>query len=63
MLLELLGLEYRVPFLTETRVIEIESSGEPRILVRAEDGAIDKLITDEQLKKIVFDDDGEAIHL
>jgi hypothetical protein len=63
MLLELLGLEYRVPFLTETRVIEIESSGEPRILVRAEDGAIDKLITDEQLKKIFFDDDGEAIFL
>lgn len=63
MLLELRGLEYRVPFLSETRVIEIESSGTPRILVKAEDGSIDKLITDEQLKNVSFDGNGEVIHL
>lgn len=63
MLLELLGLEYRVPFLTETRIIEIERSGTPRILVKAEDGTIDKLITDEQLKKLTFGENGDVIHL
>jgi hypothetical protein len=63
MLLELRGLEYRVPFIAETHVIEIESSGTPRILVKAEDGSIDKLITDEQLKKVKFDGNGEVIHL
>lgn len=63
MLLELLGLEYRVPYLTETRTVEIVSSGNPRILVRAEDGTMDKLITDEQLKKLKFGENGDVIQL
>lgn len=63
MLLELLGLEYRVPFITETQVVEIESSGTPKILIKAEDGSINKLITDEQLKNVSFNENGEVIHL
>lgn len=63
MLLELLGIEYHVSFLTDTRTIEIESSGTPKILIRTEDGTIDKLITDEQLKKLAFGENGDVIHL
>lgn len=63
MLLEILGIEYLVPYLTETRTIEIERSGTPRILVRAENGTINKLITDEQLKKLTFAANGDVIHL
>jgi hypothetical protein len=63
MLLELRGLEYRVPFKTISQVIEIKSSGIPQILVKAEDGSIDKLITDEQLKNFSFNGNGEVTHL
>lgn len=63
MLLGLLGLEYRIQFLCETRVIEIESSGTPRILIKAEDGTINQLITDDQIKKISFDESGNVTQL
>ena len=63
MLLELRGLEYRVPYKTISQVIEIKSSGTPRILVKAEDGSIDKLITDEQLKDFSFNGNGEVTYL
>lgn len=57
-LVEILGLECRVSYLEENRVIEIVADGDPRILVRSDDGKVDKLITDTQLRSIVFDGGG-----
>ncbi|MCH8622829.1 restriction endonuclease [Undibacterium sp. TS12] len=62
-LVEIFGIEYSVPFIMETKIIEIVTEGEPQILVKAENGTIDKLITDKQLQKIKFDDIGNVVRL
>jgi hypothetical protein len=50
------GLEYEIPFRISGSEVVIEGGGKPKIFFRAEDGSIDKLITDEQLRKIRFHD-------
>ncbi|WP_423373255.1 restriction endonuclease [Stenotrophomonas maltophilia] len=57
-LVEILGLECRVSYLRDNRVIEIVADGRPMILVKSDDGTVDKLITDAQLRRTVFDDGG-----
>lgn len=50
---------YKLTFVEHTETIEIKSQGTPVLLVKSEDGTINKLITDYQLKGITFSDDGE----
>lgn len=59
-LVEMRGLEYRVKYQTETKTVEIVSDGEPKILVRSEDGSVNKLITDRQLQGLEFDTSGNV---
>jgi hypothetical protein len=59
-LLELLGFEYHVPILIKTFALDI-SGGKPRILIKTEDGTIDRLVTEEELKRISFDDSGNVV--
>ncbi|WP_152598867.1 restriction endonuclease [Janthinobacterium sp. RA13] len=58
---EISGLEYSVPFSIKTEKLEIITNDEPKILLRAEDGSINKIITDKQLKEMKFDDSGMVI--
>jgi Restriction endonuclease. len=51
------GIEYKIPFSKGTSTFTIESDGVPKILIKSEDGKIDKLLTDEELRKITFGDD------
>jgi hypothetical protein len=57
-LIQLHGIEYRVPFLDQTEHIEIVAQGEPKILMRSDDGTVNKIFTDEQLRTMEFDEDG-----
>jgi len=54
--LEIKRIDYAVERKTEQQQIVIETKGTPKILVKSEDGTINKLITDEQLKKVCFKD-------
>lgn len=60
-LVEILGIEYSVPFAHVTHTITIKGSGKPQILVRSEDGKINSVITDKQLKGMRFDEDGRVL--
>lgn len=60
LLVEVRGLEYEIPYVAETTTMEIVSDGEPRILVKSENGAIDKLVTDRELQQFQFADDGSV---
>ena len=51
------GIEYNIPFSKATSTFTIESDGTPKVLIKSEDGKIDKLLTDEELRKITFGDD------
>lgn len=59
-LVEIHGITYDIPFKSTSSVIEIKTNGTPVILVKDEKGDIDKLITDEQLKIISFDENGKV---
>jgi hypothetical protein len=48
------GVEYEVPFRVSENQIVVESEGQPRLYIKNEDGSIDKLITDKDLKKVKF---------
>ncbi len=52
---------YKVTFTEYTETFEVKSKGIPILLVKSEDGSIDKLITDNQLKGITFSDNGEIL--
>lgn len=54
--LEIKRVDYAVERKTANEEIIIEAQGTPKILVKAEDGTVNKLITDEQLKKVCFKD-------
>ena len=55
---EIRGLEYRVPFITEVKTLEIVSDHQPKILVKSDDGSVDRILTDRQLKQFEFGEDG-----
>ncbi len=48
------GIAYKIPYSRSTTTFTIESDGIPRVLIKSEDGKINKLITDENLKKAIF---------
>ncbi len=52
-LIELHGLTYEIPFSEITETIEINAQGNAKLLIKDQFGNIDKLITDEELKKVV----------
>ncbi|QLG42072.1 MULTISPECIES: restriction endonuclease [unclassified Paenibacillus] len=52
-LIELLGLSYCVPFLKTDETIEVNPYGKHKLLIRNQDGSINKLITDEEIKKSI----------
>lgn len=61
-LYELEGIEYSIPFIHTNLSWEIESDGNPKIFIKSEDGLIDKLITDKQLKELNFQN-GEILNV
>lgn len=54
--IEINHIDYAVKRQIIKHQIIVEAQGTPKILVKSEDGSINKLITDEQLKKIRFED-------
>lgn len=50
----ILGIEYSVPTSVAKSEMIIESEGEPKLYIKAEDGTINKLISDKELKKVTF---------
>jgi len=50
------GVTYAIPFTCSKNEIIIEGGGEPKIYFKSQNGEIDTLITDEQLKKVRFED-------
>ena len=55
------GITYDIPLTDTVEKLVITADGEAKLLVQAEDGSINKLITDEDLKKVSFDENNEAI--
>lgn len=55
-LLGIKGIEYKIPFSKSDTKFTIETPGEPKILIKSDDGRINKLLTDEQLRQITFGD-------
>ncbi|WP_156172258.1 hypothetical protein [Paenibacillus dauci] len=52
-LIELLGLSYCIPFSKTDETIEVNSDGKHKLLIRNQDGSINKLITDEEIRKSI----------
>lgn len=50
------GLQYKVPASSAKEQMIIEGGGTPKIYIKSENGEINKLITDKDLKKIRFND-------
>ena len=54
------GLAYEVPVERMRDEVIVEATGTPRILIKMEDGRINQLISDEQLKQVRFAEDGKV---
>lgn len=55
-LYELKGIIYKIPYRKSTTTFTIDSEGKPKVLIKSEDGTINKLLTDEQFRKLTFKD-------
>jgi hypothetical protein len=55
------GLGYDVPIDVTDEEISIEAEGVPKVLVKFENGRVDTLITDDELKSVRFEESGEVI--
>ena len=51
--------QYKITFKEIATEFEVKSKGRAVLLIASEDGAINKLITDHQLKGITFSENGE----
>ena len=51
--------QFKIKFKEISTEFEVKSKGKPVLLIASEDGEINKLLTDHQLKGIKFSDDGE----
>lgn len=51
---ELKGIAYKIPYRKSKTTFTIDSEGKPKVLIKSEDGSINKLLTDEQFKKLSF---------
>lgn len=52
--------KYEIPYNVHDQEIIIEPNGKACLLIRSHDGSVDKLLTDVDLKKTKFDDDGNV---
>jgi len=59
-LYEIDSLAYVIPFDEIVQEVVIESNGKAALLVKNEDGSLDKLLTDMDLKRIHISDNGEV---
>lgn len=59
-MLEIYGISYDVPFNETVENMVIEGEGIPKLLVKAENGDLDKLISDQDLNRVLFGPDGEV---
>ena len=50
------ALEYRIPTYTDECTFAINQQGNPVLLIKSEDGTVNKLFTDQQLKGFRFDE-------
>lgn len=55
------GITYEVAFDEEVRELVIEASGKATLLIRSQDGSVDKILQDIDLKRVAFDQDGNAV--
>lgn len=49
------GIAYKIPFRTSTTTFTVESDGIPKVFIKSEDGAVNKLLTDEQFRKLIIE--------
>lgn len=49
------GIEYKIPYKKTDTTFTIESEGQPKILIKSEDGNVNKLLTDEQFRKLIIE--------
>lgn len=56
------SIQYEIPTYTDEMSFSVNQDGKPVLLIKSDDGSIDKLITDEQLKKFKFVD-GEVVKI
>lgn len=52
---ELKGLYYEIPFSVSIDHMVVEGGGTPKVYIKSQSGTIDKLVSDEELKKIRFE--------
>lgn len=50
------GISYKIPYTRSTTTFTIEGEGKPRILIKSDDGRVDKLITDKQFRDLTIED-------
>lgn len=60
LLVSISELKYEIPYNVWEQEVIIEADGKACLLIRSHDGSIDKLLTDVDLKKTKFDDDGNV---
>jgi hypothetical protein len=58
---EIQSIDYKVPYRVTQSTMIIKAEGTPSVLVRSEDGTIDRLLTDEQLRRVAFAEDGSVV--
>lgn len=51
------GIEYKIPYTRSTITFTVEGGGVPKVLIKSDDGKINKLLTDKELRKITFGND------
>ena len=54
--LQISGLKYKIPTYTDICTFSINQDGQPVLLIKSEDGSINKLFTDQELKQFKFED-------
>ena len=59
-LIRIEGLKYKIPIVKFRREIRIEGNGNPCVIIKDQDGKVDKLFTDADLRSVAFKD-GEVV--
>jgi hypothetical protein len=54
------GITYEVEFNEDVRELVIKASGRATLLLKSQDGSVDKILQDIDLKRVTFDDAGNA---
>ena len=49
-------IEYKIPYSRSTTTFTIEGGGTPKILIKSEDGTVNKILTDEQFRQLTLKD-------